>query len=108
MTPQLEKWLIRIFGYLFIILLVLSPKYCNYQGETKAQELCSSILIGEPVQSLLEKCEQQNAKCASGLPDNEITKHQAWFTGFLMNSYLCEVLTKNDKVIHKGYEAFTW
>jgi hypothetical protein len=87
--------------------LILFSSYTDRQAKQKAEDFCSSIQINESLHSLLNKCAAAQAECATWNPENEVTRHQAWFSGFLLNGYTCEVRTKNDKVISKGFEEFT-
>ena len=88
-------------------ILFLLPNYLDRQAKHKAESFCSSIQVDESVHSLLNKCVAAQANCATWNPENEVTRYQAWFSGFLLNGYTCDIQTKNDKVISKFYEEFT-
>jgi hypothetical protein len=101
-TSKTILWII-----LPIALLFLFPNYVDSQAKQKAKDFCNSIQINESLHSLLNKCAATQAKCSTWNPENEVTRHQAWFSDFLLKAYTCNIRTKNDKVILKGYEEFT-
>ena len=90
-----------------ILAFFLYSSYTDRQAKQKVLSFCNSIQINESLHSLLSKCAAAQAQCATWNPDNEVTRHQAWFSGFLLNSYTCEIRSKNDKIISKGSEDFT-
>jgi hypothetical protein len=103
-----RKLLLTVVGLVFLIsTLILIPRYINQQIKQKADSFCRSVQIGESLQSLLNKCNTSQVKCTSWKPVDGIVRYQAWFSGFLLYDYACEIRSENEKVISKFLEGHT-
>ena len=94
-----------VVGLLVLIsTLFLFSRYVNQQAKQEAKIFCSSIRVDESLESLLEKCKTTERGCFSWEPIDGVVRHQAWFDGFLLNSYACEISTKSGIVISSFFE----
>ena len=92
----------------FVFGLFLLPRYLERQVKLRAEIFCNSLQVGESLQSLLTKCVAAKINCTPYHSEKDSTqKYSAMFSGFLLNVYMCEIHTQNNKVTLKFFEEFT-
>jgi hypothetical protein len=93
--------------FLLISLLFVLPRYLDQQTKQRAESFCRSVQLDESLHSFISKCNAAQGACASWSPVDGITRHQAWFSGIILNAYVCEASSKNGKIISKFFEEHT-
>jgi hypothetical protein len=92
---------------LFISMLFILQIYLDQQTKQRAESFCRSVQLDESFQSFISKCNTAQGLCSSWNPVDGITRHQAWFSGILLNAYACEVRSENGKIISMFFEEHT-
>jgi hypothetical protein len=117
MTKSISGWEFASYGIGFGLLacgaaIVLWATYVgprqDREARAAAETFCSSLLVGEDVRPLAQKANQAGTQLLTWPAEYGSTRHQAWFSGFLANGFVCEVRERDGKIASKYTEEHTW
>lgn len=90
-------------------LCVFSGPYLDRRAIRQANEFCSLVSVGEPVEAVRAKAEKNSVSLErrDPRPGGE-ERYVAWFSGFLLNAAYCDIAVTERKVSAKFVEEELW
>jgi len=99
-------------GILLIALALASlnflPRALDAAALRKAEELCSSVEPNDALSSFQSNAAFTGAELTVTEDAQGISHYQGWFSGFLGNTSVCNVFTRDGVVLSKYAEQHLW
>lgn len=99
-----------LLGSIALIVLwfaYLGPKQ-DREARAAADAFCSSLPVGKDASHLAYQAGEASAQLLTWPPVSGTTRHQARFSGFLANVFVCEVRERDGRISGKYREEHTW
>lgn len=87
---------------------IFLPRTLDAAALLKAQELCGAVKPDDALSSFQSKAELAGANLTITEDAQGISHYQGWFSGFLGNTSVCNVFTRDSVVLSKYAEQYFW